>query len=66
VIDRDLLKRAGWSDELVAAAEQAIASVIDPVLEVELDAFGQVAVAGSQRLELDRTVPAGDIHLHII
>jgi hypothetical protein len=66
MIDRNLLKRAGWSDELLEAAERASAVVVDPVRVLDLgEQVREDVVAGSQRLELDPSRPAGSVHLHI-
>jgi hypothetical protein len=65
-MDRELLKRAGWSDELLDAAEWASALVVDPVHVVDVaDQIREDVVAGAQTLELDPSRPAGAVCLRI-
>lgn len=65
-IDRNLLKRAGWSDELLEAAERASATVVDPVSAADVGALVRDdVITGSQRLELEPSSPAGFVYLRI-
>jgi hypothetical protein len=68
MIDPNLLKSIGWSDELIAAASDMAAAIGDPVATPAVDVVSEIIVqgsaSGSMRIDVSGP-PVAQAHLRV-